>query len=282
MSNNSASVVLTGSNTIKKTVYASSGLTTCSVTLTSGAILDLTGNTNATPIAPGGGITFEQGGATVKVGDTTASSSYMMDNITLQTGAKLTNTAIVDLGGTQIRVTGARTVNASGAIISGGSTTSGGGGIFLNSNCVANLNNMQIVGCSGTYGGGLALLNGASAYLSGCRFSGNTIETGALYVQGTGGSSTVLELTDCTCEYIWNGAGRAAKLVINSGNVTSLSGVGGLGAVTISSGASIALTSSISPNETGRIEVLTGGCTVNGNAIPAGTYTSIDSNGQPT
>ena len=32
----------------------------------------------------------------------------------------------------------------------------------------------------------------------------------------------------------------------------------------------------------GGITVLTGGCTVNGNAIPAGTYTSIDSNGQPT
>lgn len=35
------------------------------VTISSGAILDLTGNTNATPIAPGGGITFASGGATV-------------------------------------------------------------------------------------------------------------------------------------------------------------------------------------------------------------------------
>lgn len=53
--------------------------------------------------------------------------------------------------------------------------------------------------------------------------------------------------------------------------------------VTISSGASINLTNSIiNPGGTGGITVLTGGCTVNGNAIPAGTYTSIDSNGQPT
>lgn len=42
------------------TVTGSAGLT-----IGSGAIIDLTGNTNATPIAPGGGITFEQGGATV-------------------------------------------------------------------------------------------------------------------------------------------------------------------------------------------------------------------------
>lgn len=52
------------------------------------------------------------------------------------------------------------------------------------------------------------------------------------------------------------------------------------GAVVITSGASINLTSSINPG--GDITILEGGCTVNGNVIPAGTYTSIDSNGQPT
>jgi hypothetical protein len=55
--------------------------------------------------------------------------------------------------------------------------------------------------------------------------------------------------------------------------------IGIAGKITISSGASINLTSSISADE---ITVLTGGCTVNGNAIAAGTYTSIDSTGTPT
>ena len=54
-----AAFAIIGSNVIDR--VAGSG----SVTISSGAIVDLTGNSNATPIAPGGGITFEQGGATV-------------------------------------------------------------------------------------------------------------------------------------------------------------------------------------------------------------------------
>jgi hypothetical protein len=46
------------------------------VTIASGAILDLTGNTNATPIAPGGGITF---GASVTVINS-AGSSVLLNN----------------------------------------------------------------------------------------------------------------------------------------------------------------------------------------------------------
>ena len=49
------------------------------LTISSGAILDLTGNSNATPIAPGGGITFEAGGAKVKWGSGTNVSSAVVE-----------------------------------------------------------------------------------------------------------------------------------------------------------------------------------------------------------
>ena len=49
-----------GYNKIGKTVYGAG-----KVVISSGASVDLTGNTNTTPIAPGGGITFEPGGATI-------------------------------------------------------------------------------------------------------------------------------------------------------------------------------------------------------------------------
>lgn len=63
LANTNARAIFSGSNSVAGRIAAlnASG----SVTLTSGAILDLSGNTNPTPIAPGGGITFESGGATV-------------------------------------------------------------------------------------------------------------------------------------------------------------------------------------------------------------------------
>lgn len=63
-------IVFGGSNSLTGYVSANNNNSTgrLNVTLTSGAILDLTGNTNATPIAPGGGIVFEAGGATILYG----------------------------------------------------------------------------------------------------------------------------------------------------------------------------------------------------------------------
>ena len=58
------SLVLKERNTIEKVTSENSTLVG-TVTLTSGAVLDLTGNTNATPINPGGGITFEGKNATI-------------------------------------------------------------------------------------------------------------------------------------------------------------------------------------------------------------------------
>ncbi len=93
-----------------------------------------------------------------------------------------------------------------------------------------------------------------------------------LTLQGGNTVGIIVDGSGCSVEI----SGSNAIEQITSRNATQF------GTVTISGGASINLTSSIAPGGTGGITVLTGGCTVNGNAIPAGTYTSIDSNGQPT
>ena len=65
-----------GSNLITSKVEPVFGANVGLVTISSGAILDLTGNTNATPIAPGGGITF---GANVTVVNS-AGTSILLNN----------------------------------------------------------------------------------------------------------------------------------------------------------------------------------------------------------
>jgi len=76
----SCKAFFSGTNIDKRTVIG-----TGSVTLTSGAILDLIGNTNATPIAPGGWITFEAGGATVLYGEVGSVSSMYIAGATVAT-----------------------------------------------------------------------------------------------------------------------------------------------------------------------------------------------------
>ena len=53
------------------------------VTIASGAIIDLTENTNGTPINPGGGVTFAPGGATVLYGSDSAVSSMTISGATV-------------------------------------------------------------------------------------------------------------------------------------------------------------------------------------------------------
>ena len=320
------------------------------VTLTSGAILDLTGNSNPTPINPGGGITFESGGATVKVGSGTASSSYMLDNVELPAGAKLTNTAVVDLGGTNI--VNPVTMSMSGVTISGGSTSVVGGGVY-NSRGVATITSCSFIGNSATNGGcgaydithanqtvysacvfsvnsggsgGGAAVNEANVLYKDCIFSGNSTTTsgGGLYATGSrtveangcvisgnsadrgggvlaagtdvrisnslvsGNSDAIGEydvrVNGGTCTLFGSTIGNiyhfAGSTVIKGNN--QIASTTGSGLVVISNGASINLGSSMTCLTTGGITVLEGGCTVNGNPIAAGTYTSIDSNGQPT
>ena len=69
------------------------------VTISSGAILDLTGNMNSTPINPGGGITFEAGGATVYPSAGSASAYTIADAVV----TSIDNAGGVTLGAGQER-----------------------------------------------------------------------------------------------------------------------------------------------------------------------------------
>ena len=242
----SASVVnLTGSNVVGEITKRSDALYG-TVTLTSGATLDLTGNTNATPIAPGGGITFEAGGATVKVGDSTASSSYMMDNVALPAGAKLTNTAVVDLGGGSAYCYG----SASGATIASGNlyvssggtadntTVNVGGSMYVSSGGTASLTYVNseggmYVSNGGTadnttvYDGYLEVYSGGTANSTTVNYDGTmnisaggvadyaTVDGGTVNVY-SGGTADKTTLNNFGCLYVSNG-GTADNTTVNTG-----------------------------------------------------------------
>ena len=130
-------------------------------------------------------------------------------------------------------------------------------------------------------GGGCAVITNGTVSATNAVISGNKVSAGATsdvndFRMNTSGGNLYLD-GGCTVGLIGGSAGTVTFR--GSNNVIAVSGGA---SVVISSGASINLTSSIAPGGTGGITVLTGGCTVNGNAIHAGTYTSIDSTGTPT
>ena len=228
---------------------------TGSVNISSGAVLDLTGNTNATPIAPGGGITFASGGATVLVngGTEATSSSYSMDNVMLPAGAKLKNTAVVDLGGSST-VLVQSPASFSGCVISGGSaapvgsSTQGGGVKVVRANTT--FNNVTFKGntASNQYGGygaggGLFYIGTAadSVTLTSCTFENNIASYGAgayimnapnVFITGcTFGSDQLITLVG-TAGITISGAfktlsrvvGDTATISVSSGAVLDLTG----------------------------------------------------------
>lgn len=75
-------IVLAEKNTIGRIYPNNINSAYCSVTLTSGAILNLTGNTNPTPIAPGGSVTIS-GGATIVYDNGGALQNPVSGTITL-------------------------------------------------------------------------------------------------------------------------------------------------------------------------------------------------------
>ncbi len=242
---NGGTVTFAGSNAIGGVTYSG---TVGGVSLTSGAILDLTGNTNPAPIAPGGGITFEEGGATVYPSAGQA-SAYMLGGMTVP---QIGNTNAIDLGGTNVIVSPGSTASASGCTFSGGSATLGGA----------------------------FRVDGSATFVS-CVFSGNSAGMGGrdLFIPNGG----IVIASECSIANATISVDGSITLAgsLNIGAIDYRAGYAG-GKTIISSGASINLANSINPGGTGGITVLTGGCTVNGNVIPAGTYTSINSNGQAT
>lgn len=179
----SGSIVANGATLLADGIYHIDTVTgAAGLTIGSGAIVDLTGNTNATPIAPSGGIVFASGGATVLYSSGAVSGSYMMDNAKLPAGAKLTNTAMVDLGGitTAICYGSASGISiSSGRLsLSGGTANSttvySGGYLHVSSGGTANSTTVSN-GFQRVYAGGYA--NSTTAYSGGWLviYSGGTV-----------------------------------------------------------------------------------------------------------
>ena len=266
------------------------GSSSGAVTISSGAILDLTGNTNSAPIAPGGGITFEEGGATVKVGDSTASSSYMMDNVTLPAGAKLTNTAVVNLGGTNVFVSSGSTAITSGCTVTGGLASGSqtqGGAFNVRYSGTLYLENTVVSGNSATNAGGGLYVSSGAIYMSNSIVSGNTggsvlyghdaqIAGGTMYVNGG-------------CYIGYSVLASNGKMVLTGSNAVGCvteRDASRYGTVTLSNGAIVDLTgnTNATPINPGGGVIVDGGCQVITSAgttvsIAGGTYTQINNDG---
>jgi len=126
---------------------------------------------------------------------------------------------------------------------------------------------------------GVNVISSAAAFLSNCTVVNNSSGTTTVMQDFRAFNGGKMSLSGST-------VGRG---VVYSGGTITLAGTNTVGeifsasdttgAVVISGGASVTLTSSIIPGGTGAITVLDGGCTVNGHSIAAGTYTSISSDG---
>lgn len=146
-----------------------------SVVISSGAIVDLTGNTNATPINPGGGVTFAPGGAAVYPSAGSA-SAYSLGGMTVP---QIGNTNVVNLNGSNVAISSGTTASASGCTFSGGYSNVYGGVCdlqnaqrFIASDCI-------ITGNTARYAGALYAKNsGATIELTNCIVSGNVASTG--------------------------------------------------------------------------------------------------------
>lgn len=140
-----------------------------------------------------------------------------------------------------------------------------------------NLENVVASGNTALYGGFAYPSGTGSAVIKikNCVISGNAATIGNDFFV----SSSMLEL---------NGGNKVGEIVCTANAIVTFSSSNTIdriaprsdsqgGTVTISSGASVNLTSSIAPG--GGITVLTGGCTVNGAEIAAGNYSTITSSG---
>ena len=311
MCRSASDIKFTGSNRFGGRIIqwvGSTADTTATVTIAPGAIVDLTGNTNTAPVAPGGGIRFESGGATVLYSSGTVNGSYLIDNLKLPATAKLTNTNVVNLGGNHIfapdpnsntvhhisgcTITGgtaATDANRGGVIYLHGVGTTTGGRLYMEKTVCS--------GNSGTVGAVLCVLSGATAFISSSIMSGNTGGLGDIYV-GQGG--VVIENSVFSTCMLANGgtsanANSATATLVGSNRIIGALKVrdaSNRGNIYISAGAIIdlsgnAIASPIIIPGSGSITVSTGGCKVITSAgttvsIAAGTYKAINKDGTTT
>lgn len=237
---NAGKMEIAGQNAIDTIVTSNNPGT---VTISSGASINLTSSIN-----PGGSITFEAGGATVLYSSGAVSGSYSMDNVTLPAGAKLTNTAAIDLGSAYIDI-GTNPTAFARVTITGYTAITGRGAVSVsnnNSSVVQNvaLEDCTITGCS-AYGysvGGALFISVANSNttvtLSSCRIYGNTGVNAPIF---GGGGQLVLKGSEIEDQTVLNST-NVSFVASNSLKSTILPLSGYSGTVTFTSGAVLDLT----------------------------------------
>ena len=297
-----------GSNTVD---LISGG--TGSVVFSSGAILDLTGNTNTTPIiAPGGGITFAPGGATILTGGTAGvvDAQYTLGGMTIP---QIGNTNVVNLSSSNVVISSGGTAYASGCVFSGGSTLNRGiqvsvvsGGRFVASGC-----SFTSARVGTARNGAVSIRDGGSVLdLTDCIFSANKtaadgyaafatsqgnpsanftrctfVDNESNNVIGISGTA-VVTFTDCNFGEGQNTYTIASVAYVGSNKILAAVTGNTTGSVTFSSGAIVDLTgnTNATPIAPGGGVIVDGGCQVitsGGTTVPlaAGTYTQINNDG---
>lgn len=231
-------LTLLGSNHFKQRVRTYGGAGAVAA-ISSGAIVDLTGNTNSVPINPGGGVTFESGGATVYPSAGSA-SAYTLGGMTIP---QIGNTNVVNLNNSSMIISSGVTAYVSGCTISGGSSNAGYYGIF---NAVvgqyAVFENCTLTGNVGEYGAAVRVAGG-SATLIDTVVSGNT-GSNPVYA-----NASWIEMSGCTVTDKIGVQGGGTIKLMGSNSIANIDKAvpTGSGFVIISSGASIDLTSGITP-----------------------------------
>ena len=190
--------------------------------------------------------------------------------------------SVIDLGGGEgnttriVVLSGSTTTVSSCKVVNGKAGLSYQGGGFQIYGTI-NLVSCNITSNTAAYGPGVFVAQKGYAIISACTITGND-STDTLAPKNDIAVQAEAEVADSVIGGIM--LYDAASVSLHGSNAIDTikpRSAGAAGSVTLTSGASINLTSSIAPG--GGITVLTGGCTVNGHPIVASTYTSISSDG---
>ena len=235
------------------------------ITVSSGAILDFTGNTNSV-ILNAATITFQPGGATVYPSAGSA-SAYAIGGVNL---SMLRNDNIIDMGGGR-RNPSHTTALLSGCTFTNGNTSVSDGYYFLCVQC-----NVTIDNCSFQ---ALPNLWQAYVYLSGsntvARISNSQIINLTCYQV----SNCILSNNNISLLNVHNTGTITIDTYLHTVRTTAVSGT-----LIINSGTSISLGGNAPRYVSAAAIKVSGGCTLINSAgtamaIPAGTYTIMDDNG---
>lgn len=231
-----AGITFMGSNHIDSVGGLAAGTSAgaLTVTISEGATIDLTSG-----MAPGGGVTFAPGGAIIYPGGVTA-NAYALGGVTVP---QLGNTNVVNLNGSNVLVSNGRTVYASRCTFTGGTASGDAAGAFLIRGSSL-FSSCTISGNTATYGGGAYVDLGGSATFKDSIISGNVQTYGEITINSAG-SVDVNGGTIGKIGFLKNGGNLSLEGQVKLERVAAYANASGF--VTISSGASINLTSSIVP-----------------------------------